>query len=276
LRIAPAGPILSLSVVFAAAAPAQTLKLGEVLVFHAPDLKADADPRAFEAYFADQVAAPWKRNAPGMDVALARRDRGNRPGQYLLVWTTDTKERHRSYASVSGDFPFSSSLLAAVGDFRPGLASFLQGSGRYVEYHLVGTAAAGALPEAEVLGLHYARVRPERREAFDRFVVEKIYAAVGNLRPDLRLLYYKPVRGEEPGHYVTVFALSKASRDKYWPNGQDSDDLRAAFDESVTALTGELRTYLVEGSYATGALAAAVFESREWADWVVAPAASAH
>jgi hypothetical protein len=46
--------------------------------------------------------------------------------------------------------------LAAEHLARPGLASFLQRSGRYVEYHLVGTAAAGALPEAEVLGQHYA------------------------------------------------------------------------------------------------------------------------
>ena len=38
--------------------------------------------------------------------------------------------------------------------------------------------------------------------------------------------------------------------------------MKAAFGASVTALTGELSRYLVEGSYATGNLAAAVFESK--------------
>jgi len=175
-------------------------------------------------------------------LVLARKDRGNRPGRHLLVST------------------------AKVGDGG--------GTGRRVEYQLVAPKAVGELPEVEVLGLHYAKVRPERREAFDRFVAEKLHPAVGNLRPDLRLLYYKPIRGEEPGNYLTVFALTKASRDKYWPKGQDSDALRAAFDKSVIALADELRTYLVDGSYATGNLAAAVFEGREWADWVIVEPAS--
>jgi hypothetical protein len=125
------------------------------------------------------------------------------------------------------------------------------------------------LTRVDVLGIHYRKAQPDRLEAFDRFVAEKLLPAVGNLRPDLRLLYYKPVRGEEAGNYITVFALTKASRDKYWPKGSDSEDVKAAFGASVTALTGELSRYLVEGSYATGNLAAAVFESKEWADWVL-------
>jgi len=175
-------------------------------------------------------------------LVLARKDRGNRPGRHLLVSTSP------------------------VGD---GV-----GAGRRVEYQLVAPKTVGELPEVELLGLHYTKVRPERREAFDRFVAKKLHPAVGKLRPDLRLLYYKPIRGEEPGHYLTVFALTKASRDKYWPKGQDSDALRAAFDKSVTALADELRTYLVDGSYATGDLAAAAFESKEWADWVIVGPAS--
>ena len=125
------------------------------------------------------------------------------------------------------------------------------------------------LPEVDVLGLHYAKVWPDRIAAFDRFVAEKLHPAVGNLGPDLRLLYYKPIQGEEPGNYLTVFALTKASRDKYWPKGQDSDELQAAFTKSVTGLADEPRTYLVDGSFATGNLAAAVYESKQWADFVV-------
>ena len=273
MRTLLAGSLLLLSPVCATAAPAPTMRLGEVLVLHAPDLEEDADAPAFEAWVVDQVAPAWTKNVPGMTAALFRKDRGNRSGRYLLAWTTDTRARHRDYASATGDFPFACSLMARALDFRPGLARFVQGRGRYVEYHLVGPETVGALPEVEVLGLHYASVRPERREAFDRFVAETLHPAVGNLRPDLRLLYYKPVRGDDPGRYVTVFALTRASRDRYWPDGQDSDDLRAAFDPSVAALADDLRGYLVEGSYATGALAAAVFESREWVDWVLVPPA---
>ena len=122
-----------------------------------------------------------------------------------------------------------------------------------------------------MLGIHYIKVRPDRREAFERFVAEKIHPAVGNLRPDLRLLYYKAVRGPDAGNYITVFALTRVSRDKYWPGGSDSDDLRAAF-KPVQGLTTELITYLVEGSALTDPkFAAAVYESREWSDFVLMP-----
>ena len=85
---------------------------------------------------------------------------------------------------------------------------------------------------------------------------------MGNLRPDLRILYYKAVQGADAGSYIALFALTRASRDKYWPGGSDSDDLRAAF-KPVQGLTKELSTYLVEGSYlADPKFAAAVFESR--------------
>ena len=60
------------------------------------------------------------------------------------------------------------------------------------------------------------------------------------------------------------------SRDKYWPNGSDSDELKAAFTPQVKTLANELQTYLVDGSFGTG-MTAAVFESKEWADWVVVP-----
>ena len=65
------------------------------------------------------------------------------------------------------------------------------------------------LTRVDVLGIQYMKLQPDRLEAFDRFVAEKLLPAVGNLRPDLRLLYYKPVRGEEAGNYITVFALTK-------------------------------------------------------------------
>jgi hypothetical protein len=174
---------------------------------------------------------------------LLQGDRGSRKGQYLLAWS------------------------GAAKDPRPPEAA--GAAGNLSEYHLLSPANVGVLPEVDVLGIHYLKVQPDRRDAFERYVGETLHPAVGNLRPDLRLLYYKGARGPEAGNYMLVFALTKASRDKYWPGGSDSDDLRAAF-KPVQGLTKELITYLVDGSALTDPkFAAAVFESREWADFVV-------
>ncbi len=137
------------------------------------------------------------------------------------------------------------------------------------EYQLVAAKTAGALPDVDVLGIHYLKVRPDRREAFETFVARTLNPAVAGLRPDLRLLYYKAVRGPDAGSYITIFALTRESRDKYWPGGADSDALRAAF-APVKTHTKELLTYLVEGSALTDEkFAAAVYESRDWSDFVL-------
>jgi hypothetical protein len=167
-------------------------------------------------------------------------DRGNQKGQYLVVRTSD--------GTTS----------------RP-----TEPSSQLSEYRLLSPDKVGALPDVDVLGIHYLKVRPERREAFERFVSEQVHPAVGNLRPDLRLLYYKGVSGPAAGSYITIFALTRASRDRYWPGGSDSDELRAAF-KPVQPLTKELSTYLVEGSALMDEkFAAAVYESREWTDFVL-------
>lgn len=179
-------------------------------------------------------------------VHVLKADRGSRQGHYLLLTTTETRADYQQR--------------------QPGAVGA-------AEYHLLSPERIGALPEVEVIGVHYVRVRPGRNEAFERFVDQKLHPAVSNLRPDLRILYYKPVGGETGGRYLAVFALTKESRDKYWPAGSDSDELRAAFSPAVTELTTELRTYLVEGTYAADPkLAAAVFESREWTDFVLVSA----
>jgi hypothetical protein len=258
--------VLSASLAAVPAADAQTLRLGESLVFYVPELRTGVDSKAFETHVNGQIATGWNANVPGTRLTLVRKDRGSRPGQYQFVWTTDTLARRKG-TTGTGEFPFNAAVTAKAGDFRPGLAAFTT-NGRYIEYQLVAPNTVGTLPEVDVLGLHYIKVKPDQIAAFDRFVATKLHAAVGNLRPDLRLLYYKPTSGEAPGNYVTVIALTKSSRDKYWPKGADSDDVKAAFNPAVTALATELQTYLVPGSWGTG-MAAAVYESKEWADWVL-------
>jgi hypothetical protein len=266
------GMLFGILAVLSGTAYAQRMKLEEVLVVNVPDLKPDADTKAFEQYVLTQVAPAWKKNAPGMDLHLVRADRGSRKGQYMLAWTTDTLERRKGYAAASGGSPFTPELRAKVGNFRPGFQPFINSGGQYHEYHLVSPEKAGTLPDVEILGIHYTKVQPDRRAAFETFVAEKLHPAVANLRPDIRVLYYKSVRGPDEGNYLAVFALTNASRDKYWPGGSDSDALRAAFSPAIRELAKELQTYLVEGSYADNPkLAAAVYESKEWTDFVVIP-----
>jgi hypothetical protein len=239
---------LSLALGFPGSPPDDPMKLGEVLIFSVTDLQPGIDPTAFAPLLAARAAT---RSESGVAVHLSRADRGGRKGQHALVWTVDTLRRRRDRAAT-----------------LDGLVK------NGVEYHLVAPEKVGALPEVDVLGLHYTKVRPDRVEAFDRFVGEKLHPAVGNLRPDLRILYYKAVRGAGAGSYIALFALTKASRDKYWPGGSDSDDLRAAF-KPVQGLTKELSTFLVEGSYlADPKFAASVYESREWADFVLVSASA--
>jgi hypothetical protein len=260
--------VLSLSAVMATVMQTTTMKLGQVLVLHVLDLKADADTKALERVVLGDVAPAWKKGAPGVELHLLRADRGGRKGQYALLWTIDTRSRWAGYAPPSGNALFSPELVAKVGDFQAALGAFVSGAGQHHEYQLLSPEKVGILPEVGVLGIHYTRVYADRREAFERFVSDAVHPAVANLRPDLRLLYYKAVRGPDAGNYIALFALTTASRDKYWPGGSDSDELRAAF-KPVQALTRELSTYLVEGSYlADPKFAAAVYESREWADFV--------
>jgi hypothetical protein len=183
-------------------------------------------------------------HATGGSDHLVQADRGNRKGQFYRVWTGAVK---------SGTPP--------AGD-------------RSTEYHLLSPEKAGTLPDVDVLGIHFIKVLPERRDAFERFVGETLHPAVANLRPDLRLLYYKAVRGAEAPGYILLFALTKQSRDKYWPGGSDSDVLRAAF-APIRVHTKELSTYLVPDSALTDEkFAAAIYESREWTDFVLVPSDS--
>jgi hypothetical protein len=224
--------VLAILIGLSLSAQAQKMKLGEVIVFTPFGPTRPADANAH----------------------VFQSDRGNRKGQYMLTWTGSAKDERPGAVSASAK--------AAAGQAPPGEAS---------EYHLLSPGKVGPLPDVDVLGIHYIKVRPDRRDAFEKYVGDTLHPAVGNLRPDLRLLYYKAVRGPDTGNYITIFALTKASRDKYWPGGSDSDDLRAAF-KPVQAHAKELLTYLVDNSALTDAkFAAAVYESREWADFVLLP-----
>ena len=96
----------------------------------------------------------------------------------MLTWTGSSKDKR------PGDVPGSTAQTS--------------------EYQLLSPDKVGSLPHVDVLGIHYIKVRPNRREAFERYVADTLHPAVGNLRPDLRLLYYKAVQGPDTGihHYL--------------------------------------------------------------------------
>jgi hypothetical protein len=179
---------------------------------------------------ARQALAATKSVAPG--AVLFKKDRGPHTGSFALFWP--------------------------AGSTGPGRAATV--------YQVVGNV--GTPPALDLLGIHYIKVRPDRAADFEKFVSSRLNPAVANLRPDLRLLYYKATGGPDAGSYVTVFGVTKASRDKYWPKGQDSDDLKAAFTPAVKALAADLQTYLVDGTWGTG-MTAQVYEAKDWADWVI-------
>jgi hypothetical protein len=244
------------SILFLLAGPASgdQMPLDEVLVFSFPELNANTDARAFEQHALQTIASSRETLRPGNDLHLLAVDRGSRKGQYAFV-ATGTMRNPPTDVTPSA---------AALGRHT-------RGEPRQIEYHLIGADTVSALPAAEVLGVHYTKVRTDQAAAFESFVRDRVHPAVATLRPDLRILYYKAVRGADAGSYLAVFALTKVSRDKYWPGGSDSDDLRAVF-TPLGGLATSLSSYLVEGSYlADPKFAAAVFESREWTDFVVIP-----
>ena len=102
---------------------------------------------------------------PATQGTVFQADRGVRKGQYLVVTTPAAK------AGSTGN------------------------GGRASEYRLLSPDTAGTLPDVDVLGIHYIKVRPDRAIAFEQFVGRTLHPAVANLPPDLRLLYYKAASG---------------------------------------------------------------------------------
>jgi hypothetical protein len=241
-RIAVTTAVLALALT-ASAAQAQNMTLTPQIGLGTLE-QAAADP-AFETRTATQLQGV-KSAATGFtgEMFLLRKDRGPHTGRYA-VFVTAPAGSGRHIMGVQRAFP------------------------SVVQYTLVGADQLGALPSVDVLGVHYIKVKPGQQAAFDQFITQKLNPAVGNLRPDLRFLYYKAESGPQAGSYITIVAITKASRDKYWPGGSDSDDLRAAFTPAVRALATELEPFFVEGTWGVN-MVAQVYEAREWSDWFVA------
>lgn len=219
------------------------IKMGEVIFLGNVPLKKDVKPDAFQDHFNKHIASSW---------SLFKADRGDRKGDFLFC--------KMATAPASGENPFT----------HPQLSQFLNNTNSYTRYELIGADKLPPPRTIGILGVHYIKVKPERSKDFEKFVVEKLHPAAGNLLPDMQLLYYKATAGVNTGSYITIFAIeSTAARDKYWPAGApETDVLKQAF-KPLNSFAAELGTYLVEGSFLEPPNgAAAYWESKEWTDFI--------
>jgi hypothetical protein len=269
--------LISLCTVLAIAAlfqpaRAQKVQLGEVLVVNTLDLKEGANSETFETHILNSMLPAWEGLGEGVETHFFRADRGKDQGSYWLVWgfeTLDGRQATRPAENASG---FSESVIARVGDAGGLPLAFMGSDGGYTDYELVGAEGIEALPEVELLGVHYIQVRPDRAEAFDVFVRETLHPALVGQMKGMDLLYYKGTRGDQVGNYLTIFAIeTHEDREYYWPkNAPETEALSKAF-APLADIAQELKSYLVPGTFPdveTG-LAAAIFESVEWTDFAI-------
>ena len=236
---------------------AQEMKMGDVIIVSNAALKKDVKADTFQDYFTKEIASAWNKDKPEASMHLFRADRGDRKGEFLLACRA-TKQADRN--ALPAGSPFTNTRLS----------DFLSNPASHTEYQLIGAEKFNSMRSIDILGIHYLKVKPDRSKEFEKFVVEKLHPAVGQLLPDMQLLYYKAVAGENAGTYITIFAIeSIAARDKYWPSGApETEILKQAF-KPLNSLAVELGSYLVEGSYLEPKDgAAAYFESIEWTDFI--------
>jgi hypothetical protein len=249
--------------IVASIAYSQGIQVGEVLILSFPDLKEDVDKNTFQSFVTNELIPELNKKNPETSYHLFKADRGDQKGEFLLARAISKIESRKSKKNSD-----SHDLVSAGNE---GLQMMITNPNEYSEYHLIGGAKFGTLPQAGILGLHFIKVREERARDFETFVVNKLHPEVGKLFPDMQMLYYKCVGGKEAGSYLTVFTIdSPSARHKYWPEGEpETEALKNRF-KPLESLGKELSTYFVPGSYLEpeSGGAAANWESKVWTDYV--------
>jgi len=241
---------------------AQGMKIGEVIIVSNPTLTNDVKPETFRDWVNMEIVPSWDKKYPGTSMHLLQADRGKGKGEFLLATGTAT---HAEREKLPQGNPFTENVITP--------AEFFNDPGSYTEYRLIGAKNFTSLPVAAILGIHYIKVKPGRETEFEKFVIEKLHPAVGQLFPDMQLLYYKAVAGDNKGEYITIFTIgSVAARDKYWPSGAPETEVLKKGFVPLKKLALDLRDFLVEDSYLKpeSGGAAAYFESTTWTDFVYA------
>ena len=243
----------------------QGMKLGEVVIVSTSTLKKDTKPDAFKAFINEAAAPKIEKDKPAVSMHVFQADRGKRKGELLLVFGAEKVADREAFAMGS---PFRDELISAG---AKKLSEFLTNTHKYTEYRLIGADKFKTRPDVGLLGIHYIKVKKEKAAEFEKFVVEKLHPAVGDVLPDMHLMYYKAVGGDHAGSYITIYAITSTdARHKYWPAGAPETQLTKDAFKPYQNLAKELGAYLVEGTYLepTGGAAAAYFESKEWTDFI--------
>jgi hypothetical protein len=242
----------------------QGMKLGEVIIISNSAVSSEVNGEEAGNYVS-KLNTALSKSIPGASIYLLKADRGDRKGESLLVCSLPNEKNRKDLS----ENPFNDKIFSMENN---SLKDFLQKPNAYTAYHMIGADKFKVRPSVSLLGIHYIKVKPKRSADFEKFVIDELHPTVGNVLPDMQLIYYKAVAGDNSGSYITVFALeSTAARHKYWPEGApETEELKAAF-RPYHDVARRLEPYLVEGSYlaADSGGGAAIYESREWTDFVI-------
>jgi len=248
----------------------QGIPLGETIFVSTSPLKKNIDPEVFEKYMLTELIPAWNRNSAGITMYLLKADRGDRNGAYLTICVASDIEAGKQLSKGS---PFGDKAVAMVaGDLSKQPSAFLEDPDAYTEYQLQGGNRITTLPSVEILGIHYMKVKPEKKKDYENLVTQRLHPTVGNLVHDMNLLYYKTIDGQAKDTFITIYAIeSIAARERFWPTGGQEQDIVKQLFGPYKDLAEELGTCLVEDSYLKpeSGGGAAIFESLEWTDFVV-------
>jgi hypothetical protein len=255
--------VLLILLLYPVIAIGQGMPIGELMIFSTSGWKQNPDA----------IRPAIRNESTNKDSEISMRlfqaDRGKRKGDFLLVCSVG-KATDRKMLPSGSPFMDKETSFGNTKEMSP--SNYLAEPEAYTEYQLIGADRFDSLPTASLLGIHYIKVKKDRAADFERFVIDKLHPTVGQLLPDMKLLYYKAVAGENAGSYITIFTIaSYTAREKFWPAGKaETDSVKQAF-LPLRNLGRELAPYLVDGSYLeeSSGGAAAYFESKEWTDFLV-------
>ena len=248
----------------------QGIPMGETIFISTSSLKKDIDPGNYESFMLSELVPAWNRNSPEATMYLLKADRGDRNGEYLTICMAPGKEIPEKLGKGS---PFADkSVVSVAGDLSKLPSAFLENPEEYTKYQLLGGDRITPLPTVEILGIHYMKVKPDKKKDYEKFVVERLHPTVGDLIHDMNLLYFKAVDGENKDTFITIYVIeSVEARERFWPTGGQEQDIVKELFGPYKDLAKELASYMVEDSYLKpeSGGGAAIFESIEWTDFVL-------
>ena len=153
----------------------QGMKLGEVVVVSTSTLKKNSNAEVFKSFVNTDIAQSIEKSNPAVSMHAFHADRGKRKGELLLVFGADKPSTRESFATGS---PFRNEVIGGSGK-KP--SDFLSNTHTYTEYRLIGADKFKTRPDIGILGIHYIKVKKEKAAEFEKFVVEKLHPAVGNV-----------------------------------------------------------------------------------------------